>query len=94
MNQNPEISIIVPVYKVERYLRQCLDSIEAQTFCNWECILVDDGSPDGSGAICDEYAARDSRFRVIHRPNGGLSAARNTGIRASVAPYIGFVDSD
>lgn len=94
MNQNPEISIIVPVYKVERYLRQCLDSITAQTFSNWECILVDDGSPDASGAICDEYAARDSRFRVIHRSNGGLSAARNTGIEASRAPYIGFVDSD
>ncbi|MDE5902770.1 MAG: glycosyltransferase [Muribaculaceae bacterium] len=94
MNQNPEISIIVPVYKVELYLRQCLDSIAAQTFSNWECILVDDGSPDGSGAICDEYAARDSRFRVIHQKNGGLSAARNTGIRASRAPYIGFVDSD
>lgn len=94
MNQNPEISIIVPVYKVELYLRQCLDSIAAQTFSNWECILVDDGSPDGSGAICDEYAARDARFRVIHQKNGGVSAARNSGLSNAKAKYIGFVDPD
>lgn len=90
----PEISIVVPVYNVERYLSECLDSIRDQTFKNWECILVDDGSPDGSGEICDRYAASDSRFRVIHRENGGLSAARNTGLKACRGRYIGFVDSD
>ncbi|MCM1302372.1 MAG: glycosyltransferase [Alistipes senegalensis] len=90
----PEISIIVPVYKVERYLRQCLDSILGQTFGDWECIVVDDGSPDGCPQICDEYAARDPRFRVIHRANGGLSAARNSGLREAQGEYIGFVDSD
>ncbi len=90
----PEISIIVPVYKVERYLRQCLDSILGQTFGDWECILVDDGSPDGCPQLCDEYAARDPRFRVIHRTNGGLSAARNSGLREARGRYIGFVDSD
>ena len=74
---NPEISIIIPVYKAEKYLRRCLDSVLSQTLSNWECILVDDGSPDQSGAICDEYAAKDSRFRVIHKPNGGVSSARN-----------------
>ncbi len=90
----PKISIIVPVYKVERYLRECLDSILAQTFGDWECILVDDGSPDGCPQICDEYAARDPRFRVIHRTNGGLSAARNSGLREARGEYIEFVDSD
>lgn len=94
MIQTPEISIIVPIYKVERYLPECLDSIIRQTFTDWECILVDDGSPDNCGKICDEYAARDPRFRVIHQKNGGLSAARNSGISIAKAPYIGFVDSD
>lgn len=94
MSQIPVISIIVPVYGVEKYLRDCLDSIVSQTFSDWECILVDDGSPDQSGAICDEYAARDSRFRVIHRPNGGVAAARNTALAACRGRYIGFVDSD
>lgn len=90
----PKISIIVPVYKVERYLPQCLDSILGQTFGDWECILVDDGSPDGCPQLCDQYAARDPRFRVIHRANGGLSAARNSGLREARGAYIGFVDSD
>lgn len=90
----PEISIIVPVYNLERYLRECLDSIGNQTFSDWECILVDDGSSDSSGAICDEYAARDSRFRVIHQANGGVSVARNTGLDACRGRYIGFVDPD
>lgn len=90
----PKISIIVPVYKVERYLCQCLDSILGQTFSDWECIIVDDGSPDGCPQLCDEYAARDPRFRVIHRANGGLSAARNSGLRVARGQYIGFVDSD
>ncbi|MDE5851952.1 MAG: glycosyltransferase [Alistipes sp.] len=90
----PQISIIVPVYKVERYLCQCLDSILGQTFGDWECILVDDGSPDGCPQLCDEYAARDPRFRVIHRANGGPAAARNSALHAAQGEYIGFVDSD
>lgn len=90
----PEISIIVPVYNVERYLPQCIDSILNQTFRDIEVILVDDGSPDRSGAICDEYTARDQRIKVLHRPNAGVSAARNAGIAAASAPFIGFVDSD
>ena len=69
--EKPQISIIVPVYNVEKYLRQCLDSITAQTFTDWECILVDDGSKDNSGSICDEYAQKENRFRVIHKENGG-----------------------
>ncbi len=90
----PKISIIVPIYNVERYLRECLDSILAQTFGDWECILVDDGSPDGCPQICDEYTACDPRFRVIHRANGGQAAARNSGLREARGEYIGFVDSD
>ena len=90
----PEISIIVPVYNMEKYLRECLDSIVDQTFSDWECILVDDGSSDNSGTVCDEYAARDTRFRVIHQPNSGVSAARNTGLDACRGRYIGFVDPD
>lgn len=88
------LSVIVPVYNVEPYLRRCLDSIENQTFADWECIIVDDGSPDGSAAICDEYAARDGRFRVIHQQNKGVSAARNAGLDAAKSEWISFVDSD
>lgn len=88
------ISIIVPVYKVEPYLRRCVDSILAQTYTDFELILVDDGSPDNCGAICDEYAAKDSRIRVIHQENGGLSAARNAGLDVAAGEYITFVDSD
>ena len=91
---NPEISIIIPVYKAEKYLRRCLDSVLSQTLSNWECILVDDGSPDQSGAICDEYAAKDSRFRVIHKPNGGVSSARNEGLDTAKGEFICFIDSD
>ena len=76
----PTISVIVPVYKVEKYIHRCVDSILGQSYADFELILVDDGSPDNSGAICDDYAAKDSRVRVIHKENGGLSAARNTGI--------------
>lgn len=90
----PIISIIVPVYNVEAYLRQCLDSILSQTFTAWELILVDDGSPDGSGAICDEYAGQDSRIRVFHIPNGGVSNARNVGMEAAKGDWITFIDSD
>lgn len=90
----PKISILVPVYNMERYLRQCLDSIRNQTFKDWECILVDDGSKDSSPAICDEFAREDSRFRVIHKTNGGLSSARNVALKEAKGDYIGFVDSD
>lgn len=90
----PKISIIVPVYKVENYLSQCVDSILNQTFADWECILVDDGSPDGSGVICDEYAQKDARIHVIHKENRGVSAARNTGLSAAQGEYIYFIDSD
>lgn len=90
----PQISIIVPVYKVEQYLHKCLDSILAQTFTDWECILIDDGSPDSSGAICDEYAQQDSRFRVIHQENKGSAGARNTGLQMAQGIYLICVDSD
>lgn len=90
----PEISIIVPVYKVEEYLPRCIDSILAQTFTDFELILVDDGSPDGCGKICDEYAEKDDRIVVIHKINGGVSSARNEGINSSTGGYIAFVDSD
>ena len=93
-NKKPLISVIVPVYKAEKYLHRCVDSILAQTYTNLEIILVDDGSPDNSGVICDEYAARDSRIRVIHQENGGLSAARNVGLDICDGDYIAFVDSD
>ncbi|OOL43593.1 glycosyl transferase family 2, partial [Enterococcus faecium] len=86
--------MIVPVYKVEKYLRKCVDSILAQTFTDFEVILVDDGSPDNSGKICDEYAEKDNRVRVIHKENGGLSSARNAGIDVARGKYLGFVDSD
>lgn len=88
------ISVIVPVYKVEPYLKKCIDSICNQTYGNLEIILVDDGSPDGCGAICDEYAEKDCRIRVIHKTNGGLSSARNAGIDIAQGDYLGFVDSD
>ncbi len=88
------ISIVVPVYKVEPYLRTCIDSILAQQLETFELILVDDGSPDRCGEICEEYAAIDPRIRVIHRKNGGLSAARNTGIDAARGDYLSFIDSD
>lgn len=90
----PAISVIVPVFKVEEYLCRCIDSILAQTFTDFELILVDDGSPDNCGAICDDYAAKDSRIRVVHKENGGVSRARNTGIECSTGEYIAFVDSD
>lgn len=90
----PEISIIVPVYKVEKYLDTCVRSILAQTFTDFELILVDDGSPDRCGALCDTYAGKDPRIVVIHKENGGLSSARNAGIEAAGGNYIGFVDSD
>lgn len=90
----PKISIIVPVYKAEAYLHRCIDSILAQTFTDWECILVDDGSPDGSGSICDEYAAKDTRIHVIHKKNGGVSSARNAGLAIAIGTWVAFVDAD
>jgi glycosyltransferase involved in cell wall biosynthesis len=92
--QKPNISIIVPIYNVEPYLRRCVDSLLRQTYEDFELILVDDGSPDNCGMICDEYAAVDDRVRVIHKPNGGLSDARNAGLEIAHGAYIAFVDSD
>lgn len=91
---NPKISVIIPIYKVEPYLRQCLDSVVNQTYRNLEIILIDDGSPDNCGKICDEYAQQDQRIVVIHKKNGGLSAARNDGIRQATGEWLAFVDSD
>ncbi len=90
----PQISIIVPIYKVENYLHRCVDSILAQTFTDFELILVDDGSPDNCGKICDDYAKKDNRIKVIHKENGGLSSARNAGIDIAKGDYLSFVDSD
>ncbi len=88
------ISVIIPVYNVEQYLKPCLQSLIAQTFSNWEAICVNDGSTDSSGNILDEFAAADSRIKVIHKKNGGVSAARNDGLAAAGAPYIAMLDSD
>lgn len=90
----PVISVIVPVYNVEKYLPKCLESIINQSYKSLEIILVDDGSTDNSGVICDEYAAKDKRIKVIHKTNGGLSDARNAGLDICTGDYIGFVDSD
>lgn len=90
----PKLSIIVPVYKVEPYIHKCVDSILYQTFTDFELILVDDGSPDNCGKICDEYAQKDEHVRVIHKKNGGLSDARNFGLEVAVGEYISFIDSD
>lgn len=90
----PKVSVIVPVYKAEQYLHNCIDSILNQTYTDFELILVDDGSPDKSGEICDKYAENDGRIRVIHKKNGGVSSARNEGMHAAKGEYICFVDSD
>ena len=90
----PKISVIVPVYKVEKYLSECIESVLAQTFTDFELILVDDGSPDNCGAICDAYAARDPRIRVFHKENGGVTSARRLGVERSCGEWITFVDSD
>lgn len=91
---NPLISVIVPVYNVERHLHQCVQSILKQSYENFELILVDDGSPDGCGAICDEYAGKDKRVKAVHKTNGGLSSARNAGMDISSGKYLAFIDSD
>lgn len=90
----PLISIIVPVYNIKEYLPRCVDSLRAQTYSNIEILLVDDGSTDGTGALCDELAAKDGRIRVFHKENGGSSSARNLGLSKAQGEYIGFVDSD
>jgi len=90
----PKVSVIVPIYAVEAYLSACVDSVLNQTMGDYELILVDDGSPDGSGALCDSYAARDSRIRVLHKKNGGLSDARNAGLDVATGTYIYFLDGD
>lgn len=90
----PLVSIIVPVYKVEKYLRTCINSVLHQSYTSWELILVDDGSPDDSGEICDEYANRDARIKVIHKSNAGVAAARNSAVGMAVGEYISFLDGD
>ncbi len=94
MKQLLDFSIIVPVYKVEHYLHQCVDSILTQTYQNFELILVDDGSPDNCGKICDEYAAADARIKVVHKPNGGVTSARKTGAEHATGEYVCWVDGD
>lgn len=91
---NPKISVIVPVYKAEKYLHRCVDSILAQTFTDFEVLLIDDGSPDRSGEICDEYAQKDARVRVFHKDNAGVSSARNLGLDNAKGEWVTFVDSD
>lgn len=91
---NPLISIIIPVYNTEKYIRRCIDSVIAQSYSDWELILVDDGSTDGSGKICDEYAEKDERIRVFHKENGGVSSARNVGLDNANGEWVSFVDSD
>lgn len=94
MMLSPKISVIVPIYKTERYLQGCIDSILSQTFCDFELLLIDDGSPDNSGKLCDKYVSKDSRVRVFHKKNGGVSSARNIGIENANGEWIYFLDSD
>ena len=93
-NNRPLISVIVPVYNSEKHLKKCIDSVFSQTYQNWELVLVDDGSSDTSGEICDYYSWSDKRVKVIHQNNAGVSAARNTGIETAGGQYIMFIDSD
>jgi len=90
----PKISVIVPIYNVEKYLEKCIDSILTQTFVDFECILIDDGSSDNSPTICDEYAKKDDRIKVIHKENGGVSSARNAGLEIAQGEWVTFIDSD
>lgn len=90
----PLLSVIVPVYKSERFINECIESVLSQTFSDWELVLIDDGSPDNSGAICDEYAMKDNRIKVFHQKNGGVCAARNKGLDNATGEYILFLDSD
>ena len=88
------VSCIIPVYNTEKYLPRCIESVLAQTFVDWEMLLIDDGSTDASGSICDEYAAKDERIRGFHKENGGISSARNVGLNYAQGEWIFFVDSD
>lgn len=92
--KSPKISIIIPIYNVEKYLKRCIESVRMQTLSDLEIILVDDGSPDNSPQICDEYVEKDTRIKVIHKLNGGLASARNAGLRIATGKYIFFLDSD
>lgn len=94
MNESKLVSIIIPVYKAEEYLSNCIQSILDQTYPYWELILINDGSPDGSGAICDDFSSKNSRIHVFHKPNGGVSSARNYGIDKASGEWIMFIDSD
>lgn len=94
LGDNPKISVIVPVYNVEQYLSRCIDSILAQTFTDFELLLIDDGSTDNSGKICDKHAEKDNRIRVFHKENGGVSSARNKGLKEAKGKWVTFVDSD
>ena len=94
MIASPKVSVIVAVFQAVKTLRRCLDSIKNQTMTEWECLLVDDGSSDGSGKMCDEYASADARFRVIHKPNEGVAIARQTGIDSAKGDYVIFADAD
>lgn len=94
VNTLPMVSIVIPVYNCEKFVGRCLDSIVRQTYPDWECIVIDDGSKDKSGEVCDGYALQDKRFRVVHKPNGGVGAARNDGIDLASGKYITFVDAD
>ena len=94
IDMNVKVSVIIPVYRVEKYLDRCVKSIVNQTYRNLEIILVDDGSPDSCPQICDEWSFRDERIRTVHRDNGGLSCARNTGLSTATGDYVTFVDSD
>ena len=89
-----KVSVIIPVYNVEKYIDKCMESVLNQTYSNLEIILVDDGSPDNSGKMCDEYAVKDNRVKVIHKENGGLSSARNAGLDIATGEYVAFIDSD
>ena len=92
--RNTKISIIVPVYKAEKTIHRCINSIIQQTHTNFELIIIDDGSPDKSGKICDNYAQKDKRIQVIHKKNGGVSSARNIGLNLATGDFITFIDSD
>lgn len=94
MNKIPKVSIIVPIYNVEKYLDRCIQSLVNQTLNDIEIILVDDGSPDNCPSMCDEYAQKDNRIKVIHKQNAGLGYARNSGLEIAIGEYIAFVDSD
>ncbi len=89
-----QISVIVPIYRIEKYLPECIDSLLDQSFLNFELLLVDDGSPDNCPKICDDYAEKDSRVKVIHKENGGLLSARKAGLKNAKGKYIAFVDGD